>query len=60
MLTALQGYPTQSWGANGYGWELRGAEDPVAAVDSLEQGGASLIKFALASARSAAWARSRT
>ena len=48
MLTALQGYPTQSWGADGYGWELRGAEDAVAAVETLEQSGAALIKFALA------------
>jgi imidazolonepropionase-like amidohydrolase len=48
MLTALQGYPTQSWGADGYGWELRGAEDAVAAVETLDQSGAALIKFALA------------
>lgn len=48
MLTALKGYPTQSWGANGFGWELRGAADAVTAVDSLKERGAHVIKFALA------------
>jgi len=48
MLTALQGYPTQSWGSNGYGWELQGADDAVKAVEGLKERGAGVIKFALA------------
>jgi imidazolonepropionase-like amidohydrolase len=50
MLTALKGYPTQSWGSNGYGWELQGADDAVSAVEALKASGARVIKFALAGA----------
>lgn len=48
MLTARQGYPTQSWGSNGYGWELAGAADAIAAVEALKEQGASVVKLALA------------
>ena len=45
MVTAIGGYPTQSWGSNGYGVECAGAEDAVAAVDGLHKAGAAVIKL---------------
>ncbi len=47
MITSLKGYPTQSWGRDGYGLEV---EDPPAArqaVDRLLRRGARVIKVPL-------------
>ena len=44
MLTAISGYPTQSWGRNGYGWELASAEEAAGAVAALVAEGAGVIK----------------
>ena len=46
LLTAPKGYPTQSWGKDGYGGELATADDAKAAVDRLAASGASMIKLA--------------
>jgi len=45
MVTAELGYPTQSWGANGYGIECADAAAAVAAVDKLAGLGAAAIKL---------------
>ena len=45
MVTASGGYPTQSWGANGYGIECVDEAEAVAAIDDLAQRGAGLIKL---------------
>lgn len=45
MITAVQGYPTQSWGAGGYGLECADAKAATAAVDQLHDLGAALIKL---------------
>jgi imidazolonepropionase-like amidohydrolase len=47
MVTAVGGYPTRSWGAGGYGLEVRGAGEAAAAVASLADQGAALIKVPL-------------
>jgi imidazolonepropionase-like amidohydrolase len=44
MLTAVAGYPTRTWGSEGYGLEVATAADAAAAVDSLVDAGAALIK----------------
>ncbi len=44
MVTAIRGYPTQSWGSDGYGLEIKGVQAARAAVDRLFAGGARLIK----------------
>ena len=44
MVTAVGGYPTQSWGAGGYGLECDTTEAAVAAVDTLADAGAAVIK----------------
>ena len=44
MITAVGGYPTQSWGRNGYGLEVTGAAEAAAAVDALVGAGARVIK----------------
>ncbi len=44
MVTALQGYPTQSWGANGYGRECADAQACRAVVAELDAAGVDLIK----------------
>jgi imidazolonepropionase-like amidohydrolase len=46
LLTAPRGYPTQSWGANGYGLELAAPEDARAAVQRLAKAGARFAKLA--------------
>jgi imidazolonepropionase-like amidohydrolase len=46
LLTAPGGYPTQSWGANGYGRELRTPEDARRAVAELAERGARFAKLA--------------
>ncbi len=45
MITALGGYPTQSWGRNGYGREVGDAASARGAVGELVAAGASLIKL---------------
>lgn len=47
MITATEGYPTQSWGSAGYGLECATTEEAVAAVSTLHGLGANLIKFPL-------------
>jgi imidazolonepropionase-like amidohydrolase len=46
LLTAPRGYPTQSWGANGYGLELATPDDARAAVQRLAKAGARFAKLA--------------
>lgn len=45
LLTAPGGYPTRSWGRDGYGLEVT---DPAADVDRVLAAGAKLIKLAMA------------
>jgi imidazolonepropionase-like amidohydrolase len=45
MITAELGYPTQSWGAGGFGLECADAAAAVAAVDQLFDLGARVIKL---------------
>lgn len=47
MITAWQGYPTQSWGRDGYGLECVGAGACAAAVDTVADAGAVVIKVPL-------------
>jgi imidazolonepropionase-like amidohydrolase len=46
LLTAPRGYPTQSWGAGGYGLELSTAAEARAAVARLAGAGVRFIKLA--------------
>jgi imidazolonepropionase-like amidohydrolase len=46
LLTAPRGYPTQSWGANGYGLELATPDEARAAVQRLAKAGARFVKLA--------------
>jgi imidazolonepropionase-like amidohydrolase len=46
LLTAPRGYPTQSWGAGGYGLELSSGVDARAAVARLAGAGVRFIKLA--------------
>lgn len=50
MLTATGGYPTQGWGADGYGREIAGPAHARRAVDALVDAGASLIKVPIEAA----------
>jgi imidazolonepropionase-like amidohydrolase len=50
MITAVQGYPTQSWGSGGYGRECADAAAAVAAVDQLHALGAGVIKLPITGA----------
>lgn len=45
MVTALTGYPTRSWGSDGYGLEISGVQAARAAVDRLHVAGARVIKL---------------
>ncbi|MEE2827608.1 MAG: amidohydrolase family protein [Myxococcota bacterium] len=45
MVTALAGYPTRSWGSDGYGLECSNSAEAVAAVQQLVQAGADLVKL---------------
>jgi len=45
MITAQAGYPTQSWGANGYGREVSGPEVARDTVRALADAGARVIKI---------------
>ena len=47
MITGQRGYPTQSWGRNGYGLECADAKTATAAVDRLHQAGVDLIKISI-------------
>jgi imidazolonepropionase-like amidohydrolase len=47
LLTAPGGYPTRSWGANGYGLEVRDAKTARDAVAMLADRGAAIIKVAI-------------
>jgi imidazolonepropionase-like amidohydrolase len=47
MITAVGGYPTQSWGAGGYGIEVEEEVEARAAVDQLHAAGVSVIKLPL-------------
>jgi imidazolonepropionase-like amidohydrolase len=46
LLTARKGYPTQSWGADGYGLEIETADEAQRAVARLAALGAGTIKLA--------------
>lgn len=43
MLTGVGGYPTRSWGANGYGLEVT-ADEAVAGVEALAAAGSRVLK----------------
>ena len=45
MITATAGYPTQSWGRNGYGAECDSVEACVAAVERHRAAGAKVVKI---------------
>lgn len=47
MVTPVGGYPTQSWGRNGYGFQVADPAAATAAVDRLVDGGAFVIKIPL-------------
>ncbi len=49
MITAVDGYPTQGWGSNGYGWEVADPAEAIEAVDALFGLGAGLIKLPVTS-----------
>jgi imidazolonepropionase-like amidohydrolase len=49
MITAVGGYPTQGWGAGGYGREVVGGTEAAEAVVELHQLGAGLIKLPVTS-----------
>lgn len=44
MITATGGYPTRSWGAAGYGLEVAGTASALAAVDTVADAGARVVK----------------
>ena len=46
MLTAPRGYPTQSWGANGFGAQLASERDAREAVARVADAGARFVKLA--------------
>ncbi|MBL8943164.1 MAG: hypothetical protein JNK45_08465, partial [Myxococcales bacterium] len=50
MITALGGYPTQGWGAGGFGLEVSGADAVRGAVDDVLDAGAALIKVPIGEA----------
>ncbi len=45
MLTAEGGYPTQSWGAGGYGLEIPNVDAAAAAVATVADAGATVVKI---------------
>ncbi|MCK6549842.1 hypothetical protein L6R52_28655, partial [Myxococcota bacterium] len=47
MITAVDGYPTESWGRDGYGLEVATPDEGVRAVDTLHAAGAQLVKIPL-------------
>ncbi|MBX7078144.1 MAG: amidohydrolase family protein [Nannocystaceae bacterium] len=50
MITAVGGYPTQGWGAGGFGLEVEGVDAVRQAVDQLAELGARAIKLPLGDA----------
>lgn len=52
MVTSVRGYPTTSWGRDGYGIECASSAEAVAAVDRLLDHGAALIKLPASSGAS--------
>lgn len=50
MVTAVGGYPTRSWGADGYGLSCTDAAEAAAAVQQLHDAGAAVIKLPVTSA----------
>ena len=46
LITAPKGYPTQSWGKDGYGLELSTPEQAVQAVERLVKSGSRMVKLA--------------
>lgn len=48
MLTAVDGYPTNGWGHDGYGLFVRTADEAPGAVDRLHDAGARLVKIPFA------------
>jgi imidazolonepropionase-like amidohydrolase len=46
MLTAPRGYPTQSWGANGFGAQLATSDDAREAIARVADAGARFVKLA--------------
>jgi len=52
MVTAQQGYPTQSWGAFGYGLECSDSNSVRDAVSALIERGARVIKMPITGSRS--------
>jgi len=50
MVTAITGYPTKSWGSDGYGLEIRGVAAATTAVDQLYATGARVIKMPIGDA----------
>lgn len=52
LMTAPGGYPTQSWGRDGYGLEVAGPGDADAAVAKVVDAGATVVKLAFADAPS--------
>ena len=46
LLTAPQGYPTQTWGKDGHGLAVSAPEEAVAAVQRLHAAGARFLKLA--------------
>jgi imidazolonepropionase-like amidohydrolase len=49
MITAVRGYPTTSWGRDGYGTEVRGAGEARAAVRRHVAAGATVVKVPIGS-----------
>lgn len=49
MVTAAGGYPTQGWGAGGYGLEVGSAEEATQAVQDLHAAGARVVKLPVTS-----------
>jgi len=47
ILTAVQGYPTQGWGRDGYGMEVSGVAEGRKAVAAVQQAGATIVKIAV-------------
>jgi len=50
MITAVDGYPTQTWGAGGFGLEVDGVAEVRAAVDRIVDAGAGVIKVPIGDA----------
>lgn len=47
ILTAVQGYPTQGWGRDGYGLEINSVEAGRKAVAAVQAAGATVVKISV-------------